>query len=65
MPFWKCCPLIYSFKLYICQDRKKALAYTAQNTEKTHISLVLFSVYPRSRRGAERIRQHEAVGASP
>ena len=33
MPIWKSCPLIYSFKLYICHDPRKARAYTAQNTK--------------------------------
>ena len=35
--------LIYSFKLYICQDPRIAWAYTAQN-KKTHFSLVTLSV---------------------
>ena len=51
MPIWKCCPLIYSFKLYICQNPRIARAYTAQKyKKKTHFSLASVSVYPRSRR---------------
>ena len=61
----KMLPLIYSFKLYICQDPRIARAYTAQTTKKTHFSLVSFSVYPRSRRSAERIRQGEGRWSRP
>ena len=57
--------LIYSFKLHIWQDSRIARAYTAQNTKKTHFSLVSLSVYPRSRRGAERIRQGEGRRSRP
>ena len=32
-PIWKCCSLMYSFKLCICQDPRIARAYTAQNTK--------------------------------
>ena len=32
MLIWECCPLIYSFKLCICQDPRQARAYTTQNT---------------------------------
>ena len=38
---------IYSFKLYISQDPRIAQAYTAQNTKKTHFSLVTLSIRPR------------------
>ena len=34
MPILEMLSLIYSFKLYICQDQKIARAYTAQNTKK-------------------------------
>ena len=58
--------IIYSFKLYMCQDPRIARAYTAQNTRnKPHISLVSLSVYPRSCRGAERIRQGEGRLSRP
>ena len=30
MPIWRCGPLIYSFKLYICQDPRIVNAYTAR-----------------------------------
>ena len=33
MPIRKCCPLIYSFKLFMCQDPRIARAYTARNTK--------------------------------
>ena len=65
MPVWKCCPMIDSFKLYICQDPIIARAYTAQNAKKAYFSLVSFFVYPRSRRGAERIRQGEGSWSLP
>ena len=56
----KCCPLfILSSSTYIWQDPRIARAYTAQNTKKTHSSLVSLSGYPRSGRGAERMRQGE------
>ena len=35
MTIWKCCALVYSFKIYICQDPRINRAYTAQNTKKT------------------------------
>ena len=38
MPIWKCCPLIFSFKLYICEDPRIARACTAQNTKKNRTS---------------------------
>ena len=60
--------LIHSFKLYICQDPRIARAYTAKNTKKkkTRFSLVSLSVYPRSRRGAERIQHSEGrLGRPP
>ena len=62
MPIWKCCPLIFSF---ICQDPIIARAYTAQNSTKMHFSLVSLGVYPRSRQGAERIRQGEGRWSLP
>ena len=66
MPIWESCPLIYSFKLYICQDPGIARACTAQHTKKkTHFSLVSFSVYPGSRRGTEQIRQGEGRWSLP
>ena len=58
--------LVYSFKLYICQDPRIARAYTAQNTnKKTHFLLASLRVYSRSRRGAERIRQGEGGWSRP
>ena len=57
--------LIYSFKLYICQDPRLARAYTAQIQETAHFSLVSLSIYPRSRRRAERIRQGEGRWSRP
>ena len=57
--------LIYSLKLYISQDPRIARAYTAQSTKKMHFSLVSLSVYPRSRRGAARIRQDEERWSRP
>ena len=34
MIIWKCCLLIYSFKLYICQDPRTARAYTSKIQKK-------------------------------
>ena len=65
MPIWKCCSLIYSFKLCICQDPRIARAYTAQNIFFSHLPLVSLSPHPRSRRGAERIRQGEGRWSRP
>ena len=65
-PIWKCCHLLFVQALqYICQDPRIARAYTAQNTKKAHFPLVSRSVYPRSRRGAERIRQSEGRWSRP
>ena len=57
--------LIYSFKLYICQDPRIARAYTAQNTKQVHFSLVSLGIRPRSRRGAKRMRQGEGRWSRP
>ena len=60
--------LTHSFKLYICRDPRIARAYTApkKNTKKkAHFSRVSLSVYPRSRRGAGRIRRGEGRCSRP
>ena len=43
--------LIYSFKLYICQDPRVAPAYAAHNTNESDFSLVSLSDRPRIYRG--------------
>ena len=59
-------PLIYSFKLYICQDPRIARAYTAQNTKKKRPSRLSRSASIRAhvevRDGYGRAR---GVGAAP
>ena len=58
--------LIYSFKLYICQDPRIARAYTAQNTKKKRTSRLSRSasirVHVEVRNGYGRAR---GVGAAP
>ena len=64
MPTWKL-SLFYSFKLTYAKIQEIARAYTAQTTKKAHFSRVSLSVYPRSRRGAERMRQGEERWSRP
>ena len=74
MPIWKRCQLgnicfpiymCFSFKLCICQDTSIAQAYTAQNKENEHFSLVSLSPRTRSGPGAEWIRQGEECLSCP
>ena len=66
-PIWECCALfIRSSSTYICQDPRIARGrITPKFKNKVHFSLVSLSVYPRSRRGAERIRQGEGRLSRP
>ena len=69
-PIWKfnCCPLLIrsrSTKYNMPRSKNSSDVYRPKYKKKAHSSLVLLSVYPRSRRGAERIRQGEERWSRP
>ena len=58
-------PYLFVQALRMPRSKKRSGAYRPKYTNKTHFSLVSLSVYPRSRRGAERIRQGEGHWSRP
>ena len=62
MPIGKCCPLIF---LPYAKIQEYLGRIPPKIQEKPHFSLVSLSVYPRLRRGAERIRQGEGPWSRP
>ena len=63
-PVWKCCPLVGNAVPYLVvqalhmpRSKNSSGIYRPKYTKKAHFSLISLSVYPRSRRCAERIRQ--------
>ena len=65
-PIWKKCPAKFTFiNLSIHQDRKNNWRVPFKIHFFAHFSLVSLSLHPRSRRGAERIRQGEGRWSRP
>ena len=71
MPIWKLCQfanvVAYLFvqALHMPRSNNSSGVYRPKYKKKAHFSLVSLSVYSRSRRGAERIRQGEGCWSRP